>query len=119
MLKNWLLFLFLPILSIACQPAHAVEVGITKKSCNVAVNLSQKATELYDKNLSQFEIMMQLDMISRKDMDDLEFYAGAVYAKLNLVDIRVNKRKGFTNGAILDRLAENCVEAIGTKFNLE
>ncbi|MFO5842538.1 hypothetical protein ACLBPJ_29740, partial [Klebsiella pneumoniae] len=46
MLKNWLLFLFLPILSIACQPAHAVEVGITKKSCNVAVNLSQNPTAM-------------------------------------------------------------------------
>ncbi|MFO5574809.1 hypothetical protein ACLBPA_29175, partial [Klebsiella pneumoniae] len=77
-------------------------------------HLSQQATEVYDKILSQFEIMMQLDMISRKDMDDLEFYAGTVYAKLNLVDIRVNKRKGFTNGAILARLAQNCVGAIET-----
>lgn len=119
MLRNWLLLFLLPVLTIACQPAHAVEVSITKKSCNVAVNLAKKATTLYDKNISQFEIMMQLDMISRKDMNDLEFYAGAVYAKLNLVDIRLNKRKGFSNGAIIDRLAENCVEVIGTTFNLE
>ncbi|MFO5695656.1 hypothetical protein ACLBP9_31330, partial [Klebsiella pneumoniae] len=76
------------------EVAQTVEVAITKKSCSVPVNLAQKATELYDKNLSQFEIMMQLDMISRKDMDDLEFYAGTVYAKLNLVDIRVTNPNG-------------------------
>ncbi|MFO5701823.1 hypothetical protein ACLBSN_32145, partial [Klebsiella pneumoniae] len=80
--------------------------GITESSCNVAVYLSEKATELYDKNLFQFEIMMQLDMISRKDMDDLEFYAGTVYAKLNLVDIRVNKRKGYTKGGIICKLLD-------------
>lgn len=98
--------------------SQAKTLTITKQSCKVSIELAEQVMSRIDKGESTYQIMAWLDNKSRAVKKD-SIYVGYLMVKLNVSNIRLNKKKGFSNGKLIDQMSVTCVDSIGIKFKTE